>query len=546
MEIISPENRFLEEGKSSELTACLQIIQETTVGDGHKYSEKTCRELARIIVCRTYASAIHELCHLVTGAVFSGSNDHRFEALFFTSGAARTGIFRAHFNAYQGSHPAVQISNKDITIDYADKPFSVTFPRMPLLSALMEFLMTSIGYGELDEALAPLFAKDLPTQKQVSNVANDVSKRIYTYLSDHLPPVQEQRKSQSFLRFVVERAREDLTAAAIDDKALIEYWTTHSNQITEDQSVDVKTYRSVFRMAAHLVRVLRYADEQYKMSGAASIGTDYETGEVDPSDLEAALAEIEDHLHPLEELAGIVEAGVKMVNKREMDILSEALHGDDVASALPKSILRNAVFGDAQAELIQALRQKKSPNLISHIKQLPNTDYQSRFADYKNMQIHIEQMLLATFYVLSQAGNPTSALVALALRADLDISDLAPEPDEPDWGDSNVISLRADNALGRFFDRIADDTTSELGQLAADARATYKGISRQGFSPSEINHEDIVDQFAIGANLLIILKKDLFRFLNQHTSPIDWGHQITVDTPVFQSQFMNLYGGTNG
>lgn len=546
MDFVSPENRFLEEGKSSELTACLQIIQETTVDDGTKYSTKTCRELARIIVCRTYASAIHELCHLVTGAVFGGSDNHRFEALFFTSGAARASSFRAHFSAYKDTHPAVEISNKNITIDYTDKPFSVTYSRMPLLSALMEFLMTSIGYSELDGAFAPLLANDFPSQKQVSNVANDVSKQIYTYLGEHLPPVQEQRKSQSFLRFVTTRASEDLSAACIDDDALIEYWTTHSNQSTDEQSVDVKTYRSVFRIAAHLVRVLRYADEQFRMSGAAPIGTNFETGEVDPSDLEAALAEIEDDQHPLDDLAGVVKAGVKIANKREMEILSEALHGDDVASALPKSILRNAVFGDAQAGLTQVLRQKKTSNLDAHINQIPEDDYQSRFTDYIKVEKHLEQMLLASFYILSQAGNPTSALVALALRPDLDISNLAAQPDEPDWGDSNVVSFRAENALARFFDRIADDPSSELGQLAADARAAYKGISRQGFGHSEINQEDIIDHFVIGANLLITLRKDLFRFLNQHTSSIDWSHQITIDTPLFQSQFKNLYGGTNG
>ncbi|MGY8993468.1 MAG: hypothetical protein ACKVK8_04885, partial [Rhodospirillales bacterium] len=55
----------LEEGKSSDLTQCLNVVQEATVYDDNKYSEKTCRELARIIVCRTYAPVIHELFHLV-------------------------------------------------------------------------------------------------------------------------------------------------------------------------------------------------------------------------------------------------------------------------------------------------------------------------------------------------------------------------------------------------------------------------------------------------------------------------------------------------
>ena len=546
MDTGSQENRFLEEGKSSELSACLQIIQETTVDDIDKYTEKTCRELARLIVCRTYASAIHELCHLVVMAIHGGSFDHRYETLFFSSGPARGSGFRGYFSDFQDQHVSVHIGNPEVTIAYADKPFSITYARMPLLSALMEFLMTSIGYGELDDALAPLLIEGLPKQKQVSDVANDLSKRLYAYLGDHLPPAQEQRKSQSFLRYISDRASEELTTQAIDDETLLDYWTQNSSQNTDEQGVDVKTYRSVFRMAAHLTRVLRYAEDQYKMNGALPIGIDSESGEVDPSDLESALAEIEVDCHPLDKLNDVVNAGIKMTNKREMDILHEALHGDEVGSALPRSILRNAVFGDAQASLIQALRQKKGASLEAEIAQIPDDDYQIRLVQYKRMLDHLDQMLLASFHVLARAGNATAATIALALRPEIDISELVAETDEPDWSDSNVVSFRAESALAHFFDRLADDPTSDLGQLAAQAQKAFKGVSRQGFSHTDINHEDVVSHFATGATILVALKKDLVHFLSQHTANIDWDQLISVDTPVFQSQFTTLYGGNNG
>ena len=546
MNIVSPENRFLEEGKSSELSACLQNIQETTVGDVDKYTEKTCRELARLIVCRTYASAILELCHLVVIAVHSGSFDHRYEALFFTSGPARGSSFKSYFSVFEDQHLSIHIRTKDVTVDYADKPFAVTYTRMALLSALMEFLMTSIGYAELDDALAPLLAKDLPGQKQVSDVANDLSKRVYAYLGEHLPPAQEQRKSQSFLRFAAEQGDDGLTTNAIDDETVLEYWLRFSGQDSDEQSVDIRTYRSVFRMSSHLIRILRYAEDQYKMSGALPIGTDFESGEIDPSDLEAALAEIDIGAQPLDDLADTINVGIKIVNKREMETLQEALHGDDVAAALPLSILRNAVFGDAQAGLVQALRQRKGQTLEHDISAIPEADYQSRLAGYQNLSNHLEQMLLASFHVLIRSGNATAAIVALALEPDIDISDLNTNSEEPDWADSNVVSFQAENAMTRFFDRLADEEDGDLGQLAARARAAFKGISRQGFSETDITHDEIISGFAAAAGTLISLRKELTNFLHEHTTNTDWNQQITIDTPIFKSQFKTLYGGQNG
>jgi len=541
----SPENRFLEEGKSAELCACLQIIQETTADDSLKYSDKTCRELARLIVCRNYAPAVLELCHLVVGAIYGGSHDQRYEALFFASGPARAGGFRAWFAAFTDQHKAIDIGRQEIFISYADKPFAVTYGRMPLLSALMEFLMTAIGYAPLDETLSPLLG-GLPSHKQVSDAANDLSRQVYSYLGEHLPPVQEQRKSQSFLQFASDRAAAELAAATINDDTVLDYWMAHADGDSDDRGVDVKTYRSVFRMAAHLVRVLRYAEDQYRMNGALPIGTDFESGEIDPGDLETALAEIELPDQPLSALHNVVSAGVKITNKREMERLQEALHGEDVGRALPKSILRNAVFGDAQAGLVQALRRAGPLPMAQLIAALPDDDYQTRRKQYSQMIDHLQQMMLASFHVLARAGKPLAASLAIALHPDLDISDLAQDPNEPDWGDSNVVSFHAENAMARFFERLEADDNGELGKLSGTARTAFKSISRQGFSQAEMERADIVEQFGKAAIALIAVHKELSRFLNNHIASIDWDQLITVDTTLFRSQFTTLYGGQNG
>ena len=64
METVTTGELLIEEGKSGELIAAFQALQETTVDDGPKYTPKTCRELARAIACRNYGKCMLELTGL--------------------------------------------------------------------------------------------------------------------------------------------------------------------------------------------------------------------------------------------------------------------------------------------------------------------------------------------------------------------------------------------------------------------------------------------------------------------------------------------------
>ncbi len=544
MDIVSPENRFLEESKSAELTACLQTIQETTVDDIAKFSDKTCRELARLIVCRSYPSTVLELCHLVVAAVHCGTPDRRYEPLFFSSGTARTSSFQSFFLQIKNPSPAFTFAQKTVEINYWDQVFTINYSRMPVLSALLEFLMTTIGYGQLDDHMAPAL-QAMPAHKQVSEMANALSKSLYGYLADHLPPVQEQRKSQSFLRFLSANATAGLSAIALNDNSVLDYWLAHSSADTNNQTLDVKTYRSVFRMACQLIRILQYADEQYRLTSALPIGTDFDGGEIDPSDLEQALAEIDPGNDPLDDLEEVTGAGLKIVTKREMTLLREVLHGDAVGRELTRSILRNATFGEAQAGLVQALRQSKSSLSAELISDLPDDDYRARISQYAALAGHLDQMLLAILYVLTDAGHAFALSIALALKPDLDLSPLAAGVDEPDWQDDTVVSFTAATAARQFFAAMKNPD-GDLRPLFEQAEKTYKAISRQGFAKKPVAQRPAIEQFVHGGAALMALRKELSALLHRHLTPIDWDQQMQTDRPLFRAQFMILYGGQNG
>ena len=551
MDTVSSENLILEEGKSSELSQCLQLIQETQVDDVDKYTEKTCRELARIIVCRTYAPVVHELCHLVVIAAHHGSPTGRYEELFWEIGAARGHAFRAHLTARPADGSPIRIDGGEAQVAYADKPFAVSYGRMPLLAALLELLMTTLGYTDMDDALNPLLG-DLPNAVQVSDAAKDLSRRLYAYLQDHLPPVQTQKKNRSFLAFATEQAKQHgggtLTPQSLGDDLVMDYWINHSNTTDNEDAtseVDARTYKGVFDTARRLITILRFAEEKYRMGAALPIGTDREAGEVDPAALESAIAEIDDMGDPAAVAEENLGGDVKFLNKRELGLLNEAAHDASVGGKLPRSILRAAIFGHAQARLTQAQRSKAGPAATADlIEALPDTDYAARLADYAGLGDHIERMLLAGLHVLAHAGHARAIPLALALRPDLDLDGIAPDAEEPDWADANVVSFQAATAGRRFFEHLDGD--GDLGRLGAEAATAFKSISRKGFAENEITDGAIISAFAEGTDTLLEVRAHLHAFINKHAEPIDWTAQFEIDTPLFRNQFTTLYGGQDG
>ena len=168
----SAEQVLLEASKSPELDAALQTVGDAEIGRVAKFPLRACRDLARVVVCRSYGPAVLELCHLIVAAEACGREPHRYEDFFWDSGPATAAGFRAYLN--RGSTPgrprrdalpgrdALTVTGAGVEITYPDGGFAITYARMPFLSALMEFLITAIGYAELDDLCRSLFTPGRP------------------------------------------------------------------------------------------------------------------------------------------------------------------------------------------------------------------------------------------------------------------------------------------------------------------------------------------------------------------------------------------------
>jgi len=375
---------LLQAGRSPELTAAMQAIGEATADGEPRFPPAACRQLARLIACRSYAPALLELCHLVVVAEAAGEG---YEAAFWRPGPVRADGFRAaaaDAAAAPRRFPRISAEPHAARIAYADGLFSVSLPRAPLLAALMEFLVSTIGYEVVDDALAPLLAA--PCAEAAGAAANTLSRALYDHLREHLPAAQVQRKFQMLTDFLNRRRGE------LDDDAVLDFW----RQASADQAGgDFRTYASVYRACINLWHAFEVARDRRALEATMSIE---QAGDIADQILSGETG------CPLAELTRPPASAVKFLNKRETEALTMLIESDAAAVALPLSLLRCEVFGRQQNRLTQARRRQLSQQALRDgIDAGPDESYADRRAVLARLAAHLERVLRAAYHVLARA-----------------------------------------------------------------------------------------------------------------------------------------------
>lgn len=417
------EGMILEASKSPELISAFRLVAETDFDGEPKFSTKICHDLAKAITCRTYATGILELCHLVCVAdrVFGG-----YERLFWEQIAARGHAYRAMFQDACGGENGTGFKQSFNCIDavYPDGCFTITYGRMAYLGALMEFLVTTVGYAAVDDVFKGLAEPSL-TAKSVSAQANALSRRLYDYLKDHLPTVQAQRKFRQLIGFLETCGEGDFAITEMGDDVVMEFWCAQSLDV-DGEGADFKTYAAVFRAFVRLRQTLSQASDLVAMENASGIGTDREAGEVDPDTLLGLVEQADEYRSPLLALLDDPASAIKFMNKRETEAVALLCECGPAALNFPLSLMRVEVFGKGQSRLTQAVRNKTTPEqLMSLSENCAGQTYEERQGEYRDVLRHMRKVLLASLHVLAGHKNQNAISIILGLAPELDLAKLA-------------------------------------------------------------------------------------------------------------------------
>ena len=538
--------RLIRASQSDELRETFRQLAEIEGPEGPKFPRRVLMELAARIVGRAYEPMLLELCHLARAALLSarcgsgarsagaGQAGTGFEWIFWGVEEARTGAFRAAFSRPPGGNGrrtgaggALSISDEAVTLDYADSRFEVRYGRMANLAAMMELLVSTLGYRALVDALDPLAAPVLD-RGAVSGVSRDLARRLYGWLGDHLPAAQAQRKFHAMIAFLEEALGDDFTEEDIDDQAILRFWLRQSapdaSAPDPDRAgsaagvnADFRGYRNTFLAFLALARVLATGAEIGRFERRTPIGPDFEAGEIDPATSSPQTESVPDE-DPLARLQEEPAAAVKALNRRELALLHLPVEENEGVRRLPRSYLRAECFGPVQNRISQALRRKaEAAELAALIAAGPDPGYRARIEALEKAGGHVRRVSKACLYVLHRTGAERGG--------------------------------RADRSDGRGYGAGAD---ADAGvpkldfRLLGEARTAFESLNRAGFGRSAPSDPGLAPAYAALAEQLPVVAERLGEVLRALGPPGAWEAAEAEDRPVFARAFTRLYGAEPG
>ena len=523
--------RLVRASQSEELRQTFRQIADIEGPEGTKYPRLVLLDLAARVVGRAYEPMLLELCHLVRAAMLAGraSPEGRvgmapsgFEWLFWGVEHARARHYRVAF-AHCGTNPDPEElqeihANVPLTVDgsavslwYRDGRFEVRYGRMANLAAMMELLVSTLGYRTLVDILEPLAAA-APDRSVVSATSRELARRFYGWLGDHLPAAQMQRKFQAIAAFLEDALGASFTVEDIDDEVVLRFWLCHcgcdGGSRPAGAKLDLRGYRTTFLAFLAFCRVLEAGSTLGGLERMTPIGADIDGGEVDPSEglLTAHVGGEED---PLVRLEMEPAAAIKALNRRELSLVSLPVRELVRVRQLPRSYLRAECFGPLQNRLSQALRRRADSGEIAALAMAgPEPGYGARVESLARVRDHVLCVAKACLYVVHRAATGGNA-----------------------------------EGHGGGGDRLQRLDFRLLGE----ARKAFEKLNRAGFERAALDDPRLAPAYAVLAEALPTLAGNLEEVLRALGEPAAWEAAEADDRAVFARAFLQMYGtGAHG
>jgi hypothetical protein len=532
----------IEGGKSAQLRAQFELLDQTEANGRPKFQPSSLRWVRRIVSCRSYAPPLHELCHLLRMAETraGGACD-----LLWTPMTAQARNIRSWFRqqpaARRPGQPAVEVDDTCIRARYRDGRFEVSYHRAADLIALGEFLVTALGFAELDDALARLTAAG-DTAQPAADVSNALARSLYAYLADHLPSVQDGRLTRHLVDWLEGRGG-GLDTELVDDEAILAFWEA------KGEEEGLRSYGACVRLVLRTLALIDAAATQRALGLPRAIGSDAAAEEVDPADVETLAAAVAPDDDPLVQLTSPPADAAKPLNARERARLAWPVAFGALAPRLLLTLLRVQTFGAWQARLAHGNRNEPS-SVAGLLDQGPDQDYAGALEEFQALASHIDRVRLAALAALLRAQHPGALDYLVRLAPAEALASLADGPAGPDAG--------AGDGGGRDTPAGADDTDREaivqtlltaltdgrtghqtVDRLMADAAKALRAVSRQGFKPPYAG-----DALSAAEAPLDRLSDLLGRVLAAAArSETDWADRYAGDRARFTRALTRFYSG---
>ncbi|OUS13111.1 hypothetical protein A9Q89_03700 [Gammaproteobacteria bacterium 53_120_T64] len=558
------------------LTSLLSALRQQQDTDHPRYSTATCDWLDRLILTRSYASALLELSHWLSGLAYpdkSASNitgQPAAPALLIAELLTLKRVRSANLQALAQRMAPQRVHGDALVCAYSEGDFGVSGSRAVKLVALLDFLVSAL-YPALVDALSQRLQQPF-NRKASERLANDLAKCLYDFLQPHLEPVQAMSKARNLRQWLRQHNPDtQLLQQTLDDPAVLGFW---QGQLDDSQG-DFRTFGSVADAFFRLDQALQIQAAEQAMITALRWGGDHEANEVElgveetatDSDWEGAVDRFDDALAPpeplqwLERLDESPACQIKFLNKQEREQLLPLCQVGNSLQRLPLTLLRKACFGQQQNRLTEALRRKETSARIAMLIDGDELDsYRDRLQAHTELQNRLQRTLLACGHALFQVDVP-AALAALdaalgeAFREELReaFGDAGCPLGDAETNSHSLIAALCQSLSRQSTNRPSNkDQTNDDSPLAdtlSNAEQAWKHLNRAGFKVIPTADSDAAEGFERGSEVLAQLlsscsqaQRCLTLALQQSGGDDEGAAIFSADRSLFSTMFQRLYG----
>ncbi len=445
---------------------------------------------------------LFELCYLVAALAAVGiASEGERVALFLGLERVTPRRIRAEIEMLAGDVDDDGLSHGD-----GDNRFTVRYGRMPFLFALFEFLACMDGgvfYHQLNDTLDEMVQAG-SERKAVQAAANAIARRVRDYRRAHLDWAANDETYTALSQFLT--ANGDEGRWRIDDAAVLAFWQEQSRQGR------FREYRTAFDAVARLMDSLDRAARTREAETGATLGADWEAGEVDPAEDADDLSGAGFWRDPLAVFDDDALKGINFFKgASERKPLENLMRHGPSALRLAHAFLRLEAFAPEQTALGNDLRVGRGTESVKrHIALDGAVPYPEKTVEFEGLEGHVANLLKASLHVLVQGGYDPGALFEAA-RGD-DEFEASPEA---------------------------------IAAVLEEARRAHDAIKRRGFAGADPDDEERRDAFALAADALVRIAGQLRAFLDRARGldgQAGLGSLFEADKAVFRDQFQTLYG----
>lgn len=539
------------------------IKNKTTLTGSLKYRNlKEVNKVFALFLTHNYGSIIYELCNFLK--YLSHNNLPFYNIMVMESNDLLKKIKKINFINSQ------EISNK-FTLKLESYNFDISYSRISNLIIIIEFLEEILGLEEI--LLLDKSVGNVRTQKELQEISNNISKKVYSYLKNLLPTSHLQSLSLAIGNFIIKKNKDvnhKIVSEDISDDFIFDFWVAFS---LGEEDLLIKTFNLASDLCLSYKKSIELV-EKYNFSSRYHIDEEYSLNMISKDTLNEFLEQItssDEHMFSksFNKLCVWQSDKINILKKKELSEIEVFSKYDDLSMKLPLTILRVCSFGNIQNKIIENQRRKKS-------------DLNNFFHSYFDTSIYYDQRQIIQniinnnsficeilFYKLWSFESPKVIdIIRNYLNKDelilfenfinqnkekldfepiLDDIDLFREltkkrmnytPDE--YREEKLANLNEEFKVFINSSKFQSDFKSFLNFISKSKKSTMS-FRRSGFD-FNLNSEENIKTMTEIYNTLSIIKEFLFKFINcLNLNVNDLKSKFNEDKILFFEHFKLLY-----